>query len=164
MEDKVEIDAADLQSLKEEIASVKEYSDTAYRMRKVLRQLKAELNEKKLEVKELNAKIKEIGLDLEEHLDDNPMDRQNPLLPWGDDTPWEEVSASCLDLPRGILDAFEAISVCNLREVKDLIDGTPLEHLSEPTEEQMAVLNQIEEWGEGRISLIEEKLEAIKQA
>ena len=164
MDEKVTIDAADLQALKEEIASVKEYSDSAYRMRRVLRQLKSELAEKKLEVKELNAKIKEIGLDLEEHLDDNPLDRQNPLLPWDEDTPWEEIHASSLDLPRGILDAFEAISVVSLKQVADLIEGTPLEHLSSPTEEQQVVLNQIEEWGEGRISLIEEKLEAIKQA
>lgn len=162
MEEKVTIDAADLQALKEEVAAAKEYSDSAYRMRKVLRNLKSELTEKKLEVKELNAKIKEISLDLEEHLDDNPLDRQHPLLPWGDDTPWEEIPASSLDLPRGILDAFEALGVETLSQVVDLESGTALEHLSEPTPEQEATLEQVSSWGEGRWALISEKVNAFK--
>ena len=158
-EEKIEIEASELQALKEEIAAAKDYSDSAYRLRKVLRELKNDLAEKKAEVKDLNAKIKEITLDLEEHLDDNPCDSAQAMLPWVDeDISWESCPVANLDLPPAILQSFDVVGIKTLGQL-DTFDRS---QITTEDESVLAELDAISEWGEGRWNLITSKLEAAK--
>lgn len=158
-EEKIEIEASELQALKEEIAAAKDYSDSAHRMRKVLRELKNELDEKKAGIKDLNAKIKEITLDLEEHLDDNPSETSQQMLPWVDeDISWESCPIANLDLPAAILDSFATIGIKTLGD----LESFDRSNVVSEDEAVLAEMDAISEWGEGRWNLITSKLEAAK--
>ena len=145
--------------LKEEIAAAKDYSLSAHRMRKALRDLKSELAEKKAEVKELNAKIKEITFDLEEHLDDDPDDAALVMLPWVDeDISWESCPVANLDLPPAVLESFKIVGIKTLGQ----LDKFDRSQVTSEDESVHAELDAISEWGEGRWNLVMSKLEEAK--
>lgn len=157
----IKIDASELQALREEIAAARDYSGSAHNMRKALRALKHDLAEKKADVKELNAKIKELTLDLEEHLDDNPLDPCQPNLPWvEEDIHWQDKPIACLGLPHAISSSFTILEILTLGELNSF-DRTAL--LSD-NEAQIAEFQAMSEWGEGRWTAINDALEKHKAA